>query len=25
MKIMLSKNKMSGLKSINLDFCEDCI
>ena len=25
MKVMLSKDKLSGLKSIDLDFCEDCV
>jgi len=25
MKVMLSKDKMSGLKSVELDFCEDCV
>ena len=25
MNIMLSKDELSGLKSIDLDFCEDCI
>jgi len=25
MKVMLSKNKLSGLKSIVLDFCEVCV
>ena len=25
MKVMLSKDRLSGLKSIDLDFCEDCI
>ena len=24
-KIMLSKDKLSGLKSIDLNFCEDCV
>ena len=25
MKVMLSKDNLSGLKSIDLDFCEDCV
>ena len=25
MKVVLSKDKLSDLKSINLDFCEDCV
>jgi len=25
MKVMLSKDKLSSLKSIDLDFCEDCV
>jgi len=25
MKVMLSKDKLSGLKSIELDFCKDCV
>jgi len=25
MKAMLSKNKLSGLKSVDPDFCEDCV
>jgi len=25
MKVMLFKDKLSGLKSIELDFCEDCV
>ena len=25
MKVMLSKDKLLGLKSIELDFCEDCV
>ena len=25
MKVMLSKDKLSGLKSIDLDFCEVCV
>jgi len=25
MNVMLSKDKLSGLKSIDLDFCEDCV
>ena len=25
MKAMLSKDKLLGLKSIKLDFCEDCV
>ena len=25
MKVMLSKDKLSGLKSIDVGFCEDCI
>jgi len=25
MKVMLFKDKLSGLKSIDLDFCEDCV
>ena len=25
MKVMLSKDKLSGLKFVELDFCEDCI
>ena len=25
MKAMLSKGKLLGLKSIDLDFCEDCV
>ena len=25
MTVMLPKNKLLGLKSIDLDFCEDCI
>ena len=25
MKVMLSKDKLSGLKSLDLDFCKDCV
>ena len=25
MKVMLSKDELSGLKSVELDFCEDCV
>ena len=25
MKVMLSKDKEPGLKSVDLDFCEDCV
>ena len=25
MKVMLSKDKLLGLKSVDLDFCEDCV
>ena len=25
MKVILSKNELSGLKSIDLDFCEECV
>jgi len=24
-KMMLSKDQLSGLKSVELDFCEDCV
>ena len=25
MKVMLSKNKLPGLKYVELNFCEDCV